>query len=161
MTVESGIICKFPWSQWFNLLRPGDVYIPQSTRSSMVHGPSDDIYMSQYITELITWKKWTTAVDTFHDMMTSANGKKFPRYWPFVRGIHRSPVNFSYNGQWCGASMFSLICAWINGCVNNREAGDLRRHRPQYEVIAMRYCTLTNPILSLSTCFCQLVLAAG
>ena len=27
------------------------------------------------------------------------------------------------------ALMFSLICAWINGWVNNREAGDLRRHR--------------------------------
>ena len=26
---------------------------------------------------------------------------------------------------------------WINGWVNNREAGDLRRHRPHYEVIAM------------------------
>ena len=27
---------------------------------------------------------------------------------------------------------FSLICAWINGRVNNREAGDLRRHRSHY-----------------------------
>ena len=25
------------------------------------------------------------------------------------------------NGQWHGALMFSLICAWINGWVNNRE----------------------------------------
>ena len=36
--------------------------------------------------------------------------KHFPRYWPFVRGIHRSPVNSSHKGQWCGALMFSLIC---------------------------------------------------
>ena len=35
----------------------------------------------------------------------------FPRYWPFVRGIHRSPVNFLQKGQWRGALMFSLICA--------------------------------------------------
>ena len=28
-----------------------------------------------------------------------------------------------------GALMFSLIFAWINGYVNNGEAGDLRRHR--------------------------------
>ena len=35
----------------------------------------------------------------------------FPIYWPFVRGIHRSP----HKGQWRGALMFSLICAWING----------------------------------------------
>ena len=33
--------------------------------------------------------------------------------------------------------MFSLICAWINGWVNNRETGDLRRHRPHYDVIVM------------------------
>ena len=53
--------------------------------------------------------------------------KHFPRYWPFVRGIHWSPVNSLHKGQWRGALMFSLICAWINGWVNNREAGDLRR----------------------------------
>ena len=26
--------------------------------------------------------------------------KHFPRYWPFVRGIHRSPVNSPHKGQW-------------------------------------------------------------
>ena len=40
-------------------------------------------------------------------------------------------------GQWHEALMFSLICAWINGSVNNREAGDLRRHRAHYDVIVM------------------------
>ena len=30
-----------------------------------------------------------------------------------------------------------LICAWINGWVNNREAGDLRRHRAHYDTIVM------------------------
>ena len=39
--------------------------------------------------------------------------KHFPRYWPFVRGIHRSPVNSTHKGQWRGALMFSLICAQI------------------------------------------------
>ena len=33
--------------------------------------------------------------------------------------------------------MFSLICAWINGWVNDREAGDFRRHRAHYNVIVM------------------------
>ena len=65
--------------------------------------------------------------------------KHFPRYWPFVRGIHRWPVNSPHKGQWRGALMFSLICAWINGWVNNREAGDLRRHRPHYDVTVMTY----------------------
>ena len=63
--------------------------------------------------------------------------KHFPRYWPFVRGIHRSPVNSLHNGQWRGALMFSLICVWINGWENNREAGDLRRYRAHYDVIVM------------------------
>ena len=62
---------------------------------------------------------------------------KFPRYWPFVRGIHRSRVNYPHKGQWRGALMFSLICAWINGGVNNCEAGDLRRHRGHYDVTVM------------------------
>ena len=63
--------------------------------------------------------------------------KHFPRYLPFVRGIPRSPVNSSHKGQWHGALMFSFICAWINGCVNNRQAGDLRRHRAHYDVTVM------------------------
>ena len=63
--------------------------------------------------------------------------KHFPRYWPFVRGIHRSPVNSPHKGQWRGALMFSLICARINGWVNNRETGDLRRHRTHHDVIVM------------------------
>ena len=70
-------------------------------------------------------------------MMTSSNGKHFPRYCPFVRGIHRSPVNSPHKGQWRGALMFSLIYAWLNGEVNNREAGDLRRHRAHYDVTVM------------------------
>ena len=40
--------------------------------------------------------------------------KHFPRYWPFVRGIHRYPVNSLHKGQWRGALMFSLICAWMD-----------------------------------------------
>ena len=33
--------------------------------------------------------------------------------------------------------LWSLICVWINGWVNNREAGDLRRHRAHYDVTVM------------------------
>ena len=53
-------------------------------------------------------------------------------------GIHRSPVNSLHKGQWRGALTFSLICAGINRWVNNREAGDLRRHRAHYDVILMK-----------------------
>ena len=65
--------------------------------------------------------------------------KHFPRYCPFVRGIHPWPVNSSHKGQWRGAFMFSLICAWINGWVNNREAGDLWRHYAYYDVIVLSH----------------------
>ena len=69
--------------------------------------------------------------------------KHFPRYWPFVWGIHRSPVNSPHKGHWRKALMFSLICAWINSWVNNHEAGDLSRHRAHYDVTVMslsRFC---------------------
>ena len=61
----------------------------------------------------------------------------FFRYWPLVRGIHRPPVNSLHKGQWRGALMLSLICAWINVWVNNREAGDLRRQGAHYDVTVM------------------------
>ena len=67
--------------------------------------------------------------------------KYFPRYWPFVRGIHRRPVNSPHKGQWRGALMVSLICVWIDGWVNNRKGGDLRRHRGHYDVTVMRRIT--------------------
>ena len=66
-----------------------------------------------------------------------AKWKHFPRYWPFVRGIHQSPVNSPHIGQWRRALMFSLICAWTNGWINNLEAGDLRRHHAHYDVIVI------------------------
>ena len=66
----------------------------------------------------------------------------FPRDWPFVRGIHRSPVNPPHKGQWRGALMFSLNCVWINGWVNGHEAGDLRRYRAHYDVMVMLQCNI-------------------
>ena len=63
--------------------------------------------------------------------------KHFPRYWPFARGIHRSPVTSPHKGQWCGALMFSLICVRISSWINSREAGDLKRYRAHYDVIVM------------------------
>ena len=63
--------------------------------------------------------------------------KHIPRYSPFVRGIHRSPVNSTHKSQRRGALTFSLICAWINCWVNNGEAGDLRRHHAHYDVAVM------------------------
>ena len=86
---------------------------------------------------LACWKpNWNSL---YHDDVIK--WKHFPRYWPFVQGIHRWPVNSPHKGQWRGALMFSLICAWINGWVNNREAGDLRCHRAHYDVIVTQNCS--------------------
>ena len=72
--------------------------------------------------------------------------KHFPRYWPFVRGIHRPPTITMHNCgvtiivallSWRGALVFSLISASINDSVNEREAGDLRRHHAHYDVTKM------------------------
>ena len=76
--------------------------------------------------------------------MTSSNGNIFRvtghLCWEFTgrRWIHRK-------GKWRGALMFSLICAWINGWVNNREAGDLTRYSAHYDITVML-------LLSVATC---------
>ena len=49
--------------------------------------------------------------------------KHFPRYWPFARGIHRSPVNSPHKGQWRGALMFSLICSALNKQLSKQSWG--------------------------------------
>ena len=71
-------------------------------------------------------------------MMTSSNGNIFRVTGPLC-GEFTGPGEFPtpHKGQWRGALMFSLICAWINRWVNSREAGDLRRYRAHYDVIVM------------------------
>ena len=63
--------------------------------------------------------------------------KHFPRYWPFVRVIHRSPVNSPHKASdaelWC----FLWSAPWINGWGNDHEARDSRRHPCHYDVTVM------------------------
>ena len=66
--------------------------------------------------------------------MTSSNENILPRYWPFVRGIHQSPVKALHKDRRRGVLMFSLICPRTNVWVNSPDAGDLRRHRAHYDV---------------------------
>ena len=73
-------------------------------------------------------------LNTYDDVI---KWKYFPRYWTFVRGSHRSTLDSYHKGQWDGALMFSLICAWINYWTNNRVAGDLIRQHVHYDVIVM------------------------
>ena len=63
--------------------------------------------------------------------------KTFSALLVLCAGNSPVPVNSPHKGQWRGAFMFSLICVWINGWVNNRGAGDLRRHCGHYDVNVM------------------------
>ena len=75
--------------------------------------------------------RWRLESVTNHDDVIK--WKHFPRYWPFMRGIHRWPLDFPHKGQWRRALVISLICAWAN----HRNAGDLRHHRTHCYAIVM------------------------
>ena len=121
----------------------------------------------------IHWKKtfcpsvFTLAALLWHRQIISASHddvikwKRFPRYWPFARGIHRSAVNSPHKGKWRGALMFSLICAWTNVWANHRDAGDLRRYRTHYDITVMNgirtyhlmWVTIDNPGGTPKVCY--------
>ena len=68
---------------------------------------------------------WCHQMETFSTLLAICAGNSL------VTG------EFPAQNQWRGALMFSLICAYMNGWVNNGEAGDLRCHRAHYDVTAM------------------------
>ena len=94
---------------------------------------------SVYTLGLLHWQSYFAPRWQHDDVI---KWKHFSRYWPFVRGIRRSPANSLHKGQWRGALMFSLICASTNGWINNRDAGDLIRHRAHYDAILMWETTI-------------------
>ena len=128
--------CFYWWSNYYVSCGPYiSTYITVTTQERHVV-PSHSIWQelsSRYAHE----HYWVV-----HDDVIKS--KHFPRYWPFVRGIHRPQVNSPHKGQWRGALMFSLICAWINDWVNNREAGGLKRYRAHYDVTVMDWISILN-----------------
>ena len=74
-------------------------------------------------------------------MMTSSNGNIFLVTGPLCGEVTRHRWISPRKGQRHGAVMFSLIFAWTNGRVNNRDASDLRRqssrHHAHYDVTVM------------------------
>ena len=80
--------------------------------------------------EMESW--WRNQMETFSALLALCLGKS------------PVPVNSPRKGQWRGTLMFSLICAWINDWVNNRHAGDLRRHCVHYDVNVMYNTILTR-----------------
>ena len=80
-------------------------------------------------------------IQLYHDDIIK--WKHFPCYRPFMQGIQQSLMDSPHKGQWWRALMFSLTCVWINGWVNNREAGDLRCYHAHYEVSVMSFVKKT------------------
>ena len=100
------------------------------------------------MTQHQTW--WRHQMETFSALLAICAGNS------------PVPVNSPHKGQWRGALMFSLICVCINGWINNREAGDLRRYRVHYVVIVMRTThTQNSPIdcdgVQLTNAQCHMV----
>ena len=81
------------------------------------------IWYIQVIYVLCSW--WRHQMETISALLTICVGN-LP-----------VPVNSPHKVQWRGTLMFSLICAWINGWVNIRWAGDLTRNRAHYDVTVM------------------------
>ena len=83
--------------------------------------------------QIEAWAKW----ETLYTMITLSNGNIFRVTSPLcgeISGPRWIPCKKASDAElWC----FYLICTRINGSVNNREAGDLRRHRSHYDVIVM------------------------
>ena len=85
-------------------------------------------------------------------MMTSSNGNIFC-VSGHLCGEFTGHRWIPLKGQWRGALMFSLICAWINGWINNGDAGDLRRHGAHYDVTVMMNAEGIDLLIHLHTSF--------
>ena len=99
------------------------------TQMSMCY-PGSDNALDRW--PVLTW--WRHQMETFSALLALCAGNS------------PVPVNSPHKGQWRGALMFSLICVRINDWVNNREVGDVRRHRGHYDVSVMNHsCYKRDP----------------
>ena len=119
-----------------------------------------------YVTLCSTWifheQRWIHVV-SWIGKVGVIKWKHFTRYWPFVRGIHRSRLNSHHRGQWRGTVMFPLILAWTKVCASNRDTGDLRGHSAHYNVTVMGsppYCrklAITRNYLGFQQCLAKFI----
>ena len=131
--------------RWVNIVSPGRICLRDQNLRAWAIGRHSAEYSEMFSLTINYFKLrfiWNTAdqISPHRRLLMRCHDdvikwKHFARYWPFVRGIHWLSVNSPYKGQWRGALMFSLICAWINRWVINHEASDLRHHQAHYDVI--------------------------
>ena len=100
-------------------------------RGPLTHG----ITRPQWVNTVPVKSPWRILVKSMITMMMSSNGNVFHVTGHLCR-------EFS-SQQWIPCTkasdtvMFYLICTWRNGCVNNREAGDLKCQHVHYDVTIM------------------------
>ena len=85
-------------------------------------------YIAWYVND--SW--WGYQRETFSALLVLSAGSS-----PVIGEFPYPSVNSPLKDQWCGALMFSLICAWTTDWVNNRHASELRRHWAHYYVTVM------------------------
>ena len=85
--------------------------------------------IGQAVSMRLQTNPWWHQMETFSVLLASCAGN--------------SPITGEFP-QWCRALIVSLICAWINSWVNNREACDLRRHHDHYDISVMQWLNWTK-----------------
>ena len=81
-------------------------------------GCCKDIWIMTHVLRFVNKYCHDVTVDDMHTLCMRDDvikWKHFPRYWPFVRGIHRSQVDSPRKIQWREALLFCSFCAWTNG----------------------------------------------
>ena len=136
--------CTKPWIyDWYDVI----VMILSYNRWEKSYALSYDPFYKwkESIQLKLTW--WRHQVEAFSTLLAICAGNS-----PV------SGVNSPHKGQWRRDLIFSLICAWINGWVNNCEAGDWRRHHAHYDVTVRKACesSLCSNIYSVNPIRSQL-----
>ena len=94
-------IFSFRFSTFFEMTkRSRGIYSCASCVDSLAHGICGSIFRC--------------VISHYNDVMMASKAENASIWWPFVWGIHRSPVDATHKRQWRGSLMFSLIWAWIN-----------------------------------------------
>ena len=131
--------------------------VPATSRTEVPRAP----YLREVPSPLLfcTEGCWRNVLTSITGKINSISGVRY--LGKITIGNSLLPVNSPHKGQWCGALMFSLICIWTNGWVNNRNSGDLRRHRTHYDVTVLglpgilekwdcQHLCPTNAVINLS-----------
>ena len=146
--------------QWGKLIFICDDILRQSKwQMTMIHQMFTRLKLTYMVTQCYE-RPFHNTVQRSH-----SSGSHIGAWWhhqmeTFSALLALCALNSPHKGQWRGALVFSLICAWTNGWVNNRDAADLGRHRSHYDVTVMETCDRHD--LCTEDTLCEaLVLFAG